>query len=72
LSGVQVPNGFVLEEGAVGYLCVEVYFATRYMHMYVGVVSAIDVLPMLHVYMNNYTPEDAKAISIATLNITYM
>jgi hypothetical protein len=48
VSGVQVPDGFVLKEGAVGYLCVDEYFATGPGYMYVHVVGAVDVLPMVH------------------------
>jgi hypothetical protein len=48
VSGVQVPDGFVLKEGAVGYLRVDVYFATGPGYMYVHVVGAVDVLLMVH------------------------
>jgi hypothetical protein len=48
--GCQVLDGFILEEGAVGYLCVEVYFATScsYVYLCIQVVGADGVLPMLH------------------------
>jgi hypothetical protein len=50
VSGVQVLDGFILEEGAVGYMCVEVYLATGRIYMYVciQVVGTDGVLPMLH------------------------
>jgi hypothetical protein len=44
VSVVQVLDGFILEEGAVGYLCVEVYFATGRSHMYVNLAGAVGVL----------------------------
>jgi hypothetical protein len=64
VSGVQVLDGFILEEGAVGYLCVEVCFAADPNYMFVYVVGVVDGLPMLHVH----TQEDAKAV--ATSNRT--
>jgi hypothetical protein len=50
VTGVQVLDGFILEEGAIGYMCVEVYFATGRIYMYVciQVVGTDGVLPMLH------------------------
>jgi hypothetical protein len=60
VSGVQVLDGFILEEGAVGYLCVDVYFATGRSYVCIEVVVEM-LMVFCRCYIRRWRKKEREA-----------